>query len=344
MTSLYHARTLDLLGSERPRERRPVPELAAWADAQGVVLPAAYLEWAELGGGALLEKYSNCSRFHFDAPRLVDVDGQRALKFEEENQGNFTTVVLLGRGDDPPVLFGWIGDAPWVTFTERFSDAVYAQIFDWQFQVDWDPDDSEDDAGEDDDSDGPVREGRQFSLRTDRYLDALHARCAEVVGSRIVVDGDLYTTRRFLPSSPATNVRIVAQTDPDRATHLTLTSEGPFGQLAPLETELLEAFADDVLPRSFGLVKTALDFISDCLVVEQLVRLRHACIETPAPAALAALVGANRTEPFYRRKVDPHLDHNLSLRRETRFVLEWGGAWIAIVRQGRAWAIECIRA
>src|SRR5215831_10943406 len=91
----YHAGALGLLGPEGRDERRPVPELDAWANAHGVVLPAAYREWAELGGGALLEKYSNCSKFHFDAPELATIDGQRGLLFERETQGNFYTVVLL---------------------------------------------------------------------------------------------------------------------------------------------------------------------------------------------------------------------------------------------------------
>jgi hypothetical protein len=249
----YHVGALGLLGAEGRIERRPVPELEAWARANDVVLPAAYREWAELGGGALLEKYSNCSKFHFDAPALAFVDGQRGLLFERETQDNFDTVVLLDRGDDPPVLFGWLGDPPWVVYTERFSEAVYAQLFDWQFHAyldGWEPCVGHDgDADEDDEDGGPEIEAlRDLVLRTDRHVADLRARYQEIATTRYLVEGEPYVEHRFLTHPPGISGRLRAMVFPDRTTHISLLSEGAPGLVAQLEADLREAFKDEVVP------------------------------------------------------------------------------------------------
>src|SRR5438045_3774875 len=57
--SVYHDRTLELLGPEGRRPEQPAARLDAWAWASGIVLPAAFAEWARLGGQTLLKKYSN---------------------------------------------------------------------------------------------------------------------------------------------------------------------------------------------------------------------------------------------------------------------------------------------
>jgi hypothetical protein len=208
-TVTYHAAALELLGAEGRRERRPVPALEAWARANDVVLPAAYLEWAELGAGPLLEKYSAGSDFHFGAPEIKIADGRRGLLFERENQGNFDSVVLLDQGDDPPVLWGWLGKAPWVTCAARLSDTIYAQIFDWQFRMDLD----DDDDGEDE-SRVSRWQRNPIKLHTDRCLGGLRERFREVVASQYVMYGEPYATYRFLPSAPSTLTRLTAMVHP----------------------------------------------------------------------------------------------------------------------------------
>ena len=110
--SRYHDRTLQLLGDKEVREK-PVPKLLEWARATGVVLPEAYLEWAQLDRNNLLGRYSNDDWFCFDTPEIVTTpEGIRGLLFNRENQGNFEKIVTLNQGDDPPVPFAWIGTPP----------------------------------------------------------------------------------------------------------------------------------------------------------------------------------------------------------------------------------------
>ncbi len=64
--SKYHAQTLELLGLDGMRQKCPSCKLTKWAETNNITLPMAYLEWAELDGKKLLEKYSNSDRFEFD--------------------------------------------------------------------------------------------------------------------------------------------------------------------------------------------------------------------------------------------------------------------------------------
>jgi len=141
--SKYHDRTLEMLRSQEgiPKEQ-PITALLEWAEANAVCLPAAYVEWARLDGQRLLRKYSSYDWFEFEAPRIITTpEGCRGLAFHQENQGNFSKILLLGYGDDPPVLFAWVEQPPWVVHTEWFSDCVFAEIFDWQYFFEFDPDD-----------------------------------------------------------------------------------------------------------------------------------------------------------------------------------------------------------
>src|SRR6516164_9752206 len=126
----FHERTLAMLGIEGVRQKCSAEAFVGWASKNSIRIPAAFLEWAQLDDGSLLQKYSNDDRFWFDEPELVVTpDGVRGLLFNQENQGNFNRIVCLDQGDDPPVLFAWIGRPPWVKNAERFSDLVYAEVF-----------------------------------------------------------------------------------------------------------------------------------------------------------------------------------------------------------------------
>src|ERR1700722_12801394 len=130
----FHEMTLGLLGNEEILQQRSVETLVDWAAKKEILLPASFLEWAEFDDGSLLRRYSNSDWFEFDEPELVVTpDGERGLRFNSENQNNFDRIITLDQGDDPPVLFAWIGQAPWVRNADRFSDALFARVFDWQY-------------------------------------------------------------------------------------------------------------------------------------------------------------------------------------------------------------------
>jgi hypothetical protein len=106
----FHNQTLALLGKEGRRRKRSVETLIRCARKNSGRLPAAFVEWAELDDGSLLSKYRNDDSFWLDRPELVVTpDGIRGLRFNSENQSNFDRIVTLDQGDDPPVLFAWIG-------------------------------------------------------------------------------------------------------------------------------------------------------------------------------------------------------------------------------------------
>jgi hypothetical protein len=234
--SRFHDRTLALLGSGGELQGQPVPDLMAWAETNHIVLPAAYVEWAHLDRKNLLGKYSNGDRFDFEQPHIVTTPaGVQGLVFHRESQDNFCKIVALEQGDDPPVLFAWLGDPPWITHTERFSDCVYAQIFDWQYWL------------EADSSDPPNMEITYYGsieLRTDHYVGVLRDRFEETVTSYFLVYNKRFTEFRFLKSPKE---RMTVTVEDGGATNIRITGEHDLVRL--LERELLEAFGDEVLGR-----------------------------------------------------------------------------------------------
>ena len=127
LMSKYHDPTLHLLPpADEPRECE-VSHLLAWAKTNDIQLPAAYLEWARLDGKRLLTKYSNGDSFYFVEPQIIKTPkGATGLLFHQEKQANFQKIVLLNQGEDPPVMFAWLGKPPWITFSQRFSESVFA--------------------------------------------------------------------------------------------------------------------------------------------------------------------------------------------------------------------------
>src|SRR3989442_532333 len=141
--SQFHDQTLKLLGPEGIRKEQPVPTLMDWSKEKGVALPGAYVEWAKLDpDGQLLRKYSNGDHFWFEPGEIiVTQNGFRGIGFHQESQGNYTKMLLLDRGDNPPVLWNCEGHPSWVQHAASFSDCVFAQIFDWQYWLEFDADD-----------------------------------------------------------------------------------------------------------------------------------------------------------------------------------------------------------
>jgi hypothetical protein len=222
----FHERTLALLGSESVRKRRPVKALQTWAAKNAILLPAAFVEWAKLDDGSLLQKYSNDDRFWFDKPELiVTPEGVRGLLFNQENQGNFNRIVCLDKGDDPPVLFAWIGRPPWVNNAERFSDAVYAEVFDWQYWLEFKPDDP---------AYKEITYYGELNFKTDGCLPILRDRYEETVKTSFIADHTRYTEYRFV-RSPV--LRLTVLVAGDGSTNIRVTGR-PMEAVKALEAEL----------------------------------------------------------------------------------------------------------
>ncbi len=105
-------------------------------------LPDAYMYWASSSEAAsVLHKFSNTDKFWF-SPNDDDVvstaDGD-ILLFCRESQGNFELGVLLDAADaDPPVLYSDFRGERWTQYCDRFTDAIFTQIFDWQYRLAFD--------------------------------------------------------------------------------------------------------------------------------------------------------------------------------------------------------------
>ena len=319
---------MELLGSEGVRQERSVQALLNWAEKNSIRLPTAYLEWARLDDGTLLRKYSNDDWFMIDEPEVVATpDGVRGLRFHSENQNNFDRIVTLDQGEDPPVLFAWIGRPPWVKNAERFSDAVFAQVFDWQYLLEFKPDDPE------------YKEmgyAGDIDLKTDGCLAILRQRYEELVSTRLIVDEDCYTEYRFMKSLKE---RITVTVDAARKSHIRITGEG---NLVPaLEAEFLDLFGDDVVPPGFNSVLWAADFIGSRIDKGWLRQLRHACREPPTVKAVDRLIACHGSKPIRDRVF------NETFPRQGYQFSFGGSAWGVMVtfrrRDDGWWCLESIR-
>lgn len=215
-----------MLGSEVLRKERSVKVLLDWAAEHQICVPEAFMEWAKLDDGHLLGKYSNCDSFYFDEPELVITpDGLRGLLFNQESQHNFQRIVCLDQGDDPPVLFAWLGDPPWVMNVERFSDAVYAQVFDWQYWLDF-PDDP---------ARGEIAYSGELYFETESCLSMLRERYEEAVTTSYIVDDIRYREYRFIRSPDLRLTVVVAEND--STAHIRVTGS-PMEMVQAFEAEL----------------------------------------------------------------------------------------------------------
>lgn len=286
-----HAATLGLLGAEAPAPTRSLDELFDWASRIGVVLPGAYLSWARRDDGTLLEKYSNDDLFWFEPRDLVDLpDGGQALEFMTENQNAFDLAVLLGQGDDPPVMMFDAEDQHWFRYAERFSDAIYAQIFDWQFWLAFPPESEEKE----------LRYFGQMRLRTAAVLEQLRLACPEAARTTSEERGQARTQHRF-PLSPTT--RIGVSVGAQSGTAALWVAAKTRGEVAALEAEWLERLGDDVLPAEFRSLGGAASFLADCIEAGWFTKLRFACEERPTLGAVERLAATHR-ERTLRQRID----------------------------------------
>jgi hypothetical protein len=160
-------------------------------------------------------------------------DGRRALVFNQENQGNFLRAVMLDGTDDPQVLWAWLGEPPWTVYVSRFSECIYAQVFDWQYFV----------------KDGEIAFHGVLSLGTEAVLATLAARFTETVETRFMVDGVPYVERRF---HRALDERITATCgrDPKVTPQVAnLRIMGPEDRVRAIFAELLATIEEPILDR-----------------------------------------------------------------------------------------------
>lgn len=296
--SKFHAGTLQLLGAEGASAKQPVAKLIHWAKDHGVTLPGAYLDWASIDQGDLLRKYSNDDKFFFQSPELVVTpEGLRGILFSSENQGNFEKIVTLEQGDDPPVLFAWIGKPPWVTYCERFSDCVYAQIFDWQYLLEFRADDP---------AFKEITYYGDIHLNTTHCVGVLRRQFQETVTTRDAINGKQSTAFRFLKSLKERMTVLVAD---DGLSHIRVT--GPYALVAKLEADLLELFSAEVVPRPFNSVLWVVGFLGSCIDQGCISQLRHACVEKPEEGAIARLAACHRAKPLRERFRETGWEGNL---------------------------------
>jgi hypothetical protein len=226
---------LALLGAEGVRQKRSVESLLDWAAKKAIRLPKAFVEWAKLDDGSLLQKYSNDDWFWFDEPELVATpEGVRGLRFNSENQNNFDRIVTLDQGDDPPVLFAWICRPPWIKNAQRFSDAVYAQVFDWQYSLEFKPHDP---------AYKEITYYGELNFKTDDCLAVLRKHYEETVKTSFITDDNRYTEYRFI-KSPV--LRLTVLVGGDGSTNIRVTGQ-PMEAVKSLETELKSVLLGDDL-------------------------------------------------------------------------------------------------
>ena len=176
----FHERTLQLLASE--------PLLGVTAAPAQPGLPASVAEWTALNGWAILTKYSNMDWFGVGEAQATD-DGARGIPFHRENQGNFDRLFLLEHGEDPPVRFGWVGAPPWIVGASTFSDAVFAQVFDWQCKLEFIHGEPQ------------MTYYAVVAYRDDAQLNSLGERFQEVATTWFCTESGRFVERRFVVTS-----------------------------------------------------------------------------------------------------------------------------------------------
>jgi hypothetical protein len=246
----YHKRTLDLLGVCLESMEADIP-LMNWAFKNQIDLPKAYLEWAKIDQDEILFKYSNGDSTYIHSPRIVTLaDGRRGLFFYRENQGNFDRIVMLDEGDDPPVLmsFGY-NEEKWFQYSQRFSDAVFCQIFDWQYALDFSGDYPE------------IAYYTNFAV-TNNGIDKLMSRHLELPQTQIISDesNPLIQDRLLLPNQN----RVIITQDNESAQ---ITIHGlSASSIDKTEDELILYFHGDIIPPTYT-----------CLLFAILDLNRHLC-------------------------------------------------------------------
>lgn len=123
----------------------PVPtklnRWSAWAEENGLRLPASFQEALGLGAAELLTRHSNTECFEV-MPEILEWAGLPVLPLLTENQGNFRYGLWLNGEPDLPVL--WCNSyvqvrhlelmpAEWMPFAVNFAAFAFARLHDFQY-------------------------------------------------------------------------------------------------------------------------------------------------------------------------------------------------------------------
>lgn len=274
-----------------------LPPKPTWQE-QDVPLPRAVLEWAASGGADIMDRHSNLDMHwfgpggHRDVPEIVSVaEDVRGLVFEREHQSNYAKAVALGLGDDPPVFYRWWRGGPWIVHCLRFSDSVFAHVFDYQYAYDNRPGPDEVERYT-----GAVR------LRdASSGLDLLRQRYPETVTTWGVFDDWPFAQYRF-SKSQAERMTVYVGADHGKrgepAGAIILVTGATDDLATALEAELCNEFAGQVLPLTFSSLQHALSDLERHLRGGMIDRLRWSCARPPTAEAVEALIAAWRSQPL----------------------------------------------
>jgi hypothetical protein len=225
----YHEKTLQLLGITGEPNSNLTSKIRQKAEETSTIIPPAFLEWAELGGEEILSKYSNDDWFSFHNPRLITVEkGVSGLLFHKENQGNFSKIVQVENGDDPQVWTAWCGEQYWIVNADKFSNCVFAQVFDWQYLLEFDSTNT--------DSKKIAYYGT-VELKSPENLEYLRENFVETVSTEMMIEDEIFKEYRFYRTL---NERITVFQLPDSSGQIQITGET--SKVKILESELKEAF------------------------------------------------------------------------------------------------------
>jgi hypothetical protein len=335
VASGFHDRTMLMLGRAGDDAWSPPSRLLEWGRERGMVLPGSFVEWAARGGDTIAERHNPGDNFWFggdeqwlEEPAIhTTPEGFRGICFHRESQGNYDKIVLLNHGDDPPVLFGWCGNAPWIVHSLRFSDCLLAHVFDYQYAYDWR-------LG----SDGTEQQERysgSVPLR-DPCLHVLRSRFEETVTTWGVDDDWPFAQYRFLKSS-SERMTVVVGGSPYRgdAAAVIMVTGATDGLAMALEAELFEELADHVVPLTFSSLRLALHDVDRHLRSGMITQLRRSCVHAPDEDAMAALMAAGREQPFAER----HPRHEFPAE-SAEFAVGAAAAWgvtIQFRRKDQTW-------
>jgi hypothetical protein len=307
--SKYHSKTLEMLGLTEPIEKQSNPKLINWAKKNNIEIPESFLEWSSLDGGKLLEEYSNGDFFYFEEPEIIKTNQGHGLLFHSESQGNFNKLIILNKGEDPPVLWFWYSNSSWVLHAERFSDCVFGQIFQWQYLV------------SDNSNKVPKIYNEFIKLKTASCIDILRKHFTELIILHANIEDDQKATEYFFWKSPKERIYVFVINDAKAQ----ITISGEYDLATKLEVELLNMFKNELIPHSFNSVGWATSFLDEKLNAGLLPQIKYACINKPTDEIMESLITCHQKLSLKTRAMTyPYISFP---DNESEFVLggsDWG--------------------
>ena len=237
----------------------------------------------------ILSVFSNTDTF--DWQRIVDLpNGCKGLAFHEEHQGNFTKCCVVDGTDDPPVLWSWYDDENWTPYAARFSDCIFAQVFDYQYQL-------------------GLHDGCEdtLSLRNGSVVTTLRARYEEAPETGFIIEGERWQENRFIAKDG--DRLLLTSSDANQGdaevSKVTLQLFGrEMSRLIQLREEICEAVPDHIAPDIFFCPHTPrpiLERLDHWLENGWLSRAKWAARQTSDEVSVRRLHEAHQIKPLAKR-------------------------------------------